>query len=70
MTTVINSPAPVVEAKGNNFLIGVIILIAFVAILLYISIPIIQRMGPVQLKVPAPQVVIPDKIDVNVKQTK
>jgi hypothetical protein len=68
MTTVVNNPAPAPDSGGSGFLIGIIILVGFVAVLLYFGIPAIKRMGPVQLNVPAPQVVIPDKIDVNVTQ--
>jgi len=75
MTTVVNNPAPVVapaaeNTGGRNFLLGAIVLIGFVMILLYFGIPAIQRMGPVQVNVPAPQVVVPGKIDVNVTQAK
>ncbi|OGK62960.1 hypothetical protein A2334_01865 [Candidatus Roizmanbacteria bacterium RIFOXYB2_FULL_38_10] len=71
MTTVVNNPAPVAaEKEGNSFLIGIIILVGFVAVLLYFGIPAIKQMGPVKVNVPAPQVVIPDKINVNVNQDK
>lgn len=39
-------------------------------VFLYFGIPALRRMGPVQLNVPAPQVVIPEKIDVTVEQAK
>ncbi len=70
MTTVVNNPAPTPDSGGSSFLIGVILLIGFVMILLYFGIPAIQRIGPIQLNVPAPQVNIPESIDVNVKQAK
>ncbi len=78
MTTVVNSPAaPAADTRGYGFLIGTVLLIGFVAILLYFGIPAIQRMGPVQLNVPAPQVNVPapqvnmpDKVDVNVTPAK
>jgi len=70
MTTIVNSPTPTSDSGGNNFLVGVIIVIGFIGILLYFGIPAIRRMGPVQVNVPAPQVVVPGKIDVNVNQTK
>jgi len=70
MTTVVNNPAPVADTGGNSFLIGIIILIGFIVIFLYFGIPAIRRMGPVQLNVPAPQIVVPDKINVNVNQGK
>ncbi|PIY69490.1 hypothetical protein COY90_00360 [Candidatus Roizmanbacteria bacterium CG_4_10_14_0_8_um_filter_39_9] len=68
MTTIVNSPAPTTDSGGNSFLIGVVVLIGFVAIFLYFGLPAIKRMGPVQMNVPAPQVNIPDKINVNVNQ--
>lgn len=70
MTVVVNNPPQTTEQSGSSFLMGAILLIGFVAILLYFGIPALQRMGPIQLNVPAPQVVIPDKINVNVNQTK
>jgi hypothetical protein len=70
MTTVVNNPAPVTETGGSNFLIGVIILVGFIAILLYFGIPAIKQIGPIRVNIPAPQVVIPDKINVNVNQNK
>ncbi len=74
MSTVINTPtpiaAPAVNTGSYSFLIGVILLIAFVSVLLYFGIPAIQRMGPVQVNLPAPQMVLPDKVDVNVAPAK
>jgi TRAP-type mannitol/chloroaromatic compound transport system permease small subunit len=65
MTTIVNSPTPTNESGGSSFLIGVIILIGFVLLLLYYGIPAIKNIG-----VQTPQVNIPNKIDINVKQTK
>lgn len=70
MTTVINNPVPVADAKGSGFLVGSIVLIGLVLILLYFLIPALRNMGPIELKVPAPQIVMPDKINVNVQQAK
>jgi len=70
MTTIVNSPTPTTDSSGNSFLLGIIIVVGFIVIFLYFGIPAIRRMGPVQVNVPAPQVVVPGKIDVNVKQTK
>ena len=71
MTTIVNNPAPASENSGGfGFLIGIVILIGFVAMLLYFGIPALKRMGPVQVNVPAAEVVIPDKVDVNVNQAK
>lgn len=70
MTTIVNSATPTNDSGSSGLLIGIIALIGFVLILLYFGLPAIRNMGPVQLNVPAPQVVVPGKIDVNVKQTK
>ena len=70
MTTVVNNPAPVADTGGNGFLIGAVVLVGFMMVLLYFGIPAIKRMGSLQINVPAPQVVVPGKIDVNVSQTK
>lgn len=70
MTTIVNTPAPSESTGGSGFLIGVIVLVGFVIVLLYFGIPAIQRMGAVQLNVPAPQINVPGKIDVNVNQAK
>lgn len=69
MTTVVNNPAPTTDSSGGiGFLMGAILIVGFVAILLYFGIPAIRRMGQVQVNVPAPQVNIPSKLDVNVTQ--
>ena len=70
MTTIVNNPAPVESTGGNTLLIGVVVLIGFVMVLLYFGIPVIRKMGPVQVNLPATQVVVPGKIDVNMTQTK
>lgn len=70
MTTIVNSPAPTTDSGGTGFLIGVVVFIGFIIIFLYFGLPAIRRMGPVQVNVPAPQVNIPDKINVEVNQGK
>ncbi len=74
MTTVVNNPVPVsapaAETGGSGFLIGAVILIGFVALLLYFGIMAMGRTRSAQANVPAPQIVLPDKIDVNVTQGK
>lgn len=70
MTTIVNSPAQTKESGGLGFLVGVIVIIGFFIVLLYFGLPMIRNMGPLQLNIPAPQVVMPDKIDVNVNQSK
>lgn len=72
MTTVVNNPAPAAttESGGSGFLIGAIVLIGFVAILMYLGFMAMGRMRSAQVNVPAPQIVLPDKIDVNVTPAK
>lgn len=66
MATIINNPQPVETTKssGNGFLIGVIILVIFVLILLYYGLPYLRSgFG-------APQVNVPDHVNVNVHSSK
>ena len=74
MTTIVNNPAPAApattETSGSSFLIGVVVLIGFVMVLLYFGIPAMRRMGSAQITVPAPHVVLPSKLNVNVTQSK
>ncbi|MEI6326737.1 MAG: hypothetical protein WCO78_01300 [Candidatus Roizmanbacteria bacterium] len=70
MTTVVNNPTPVSENGGNSFLIGIVVLIGFVVVLIYFGIPAFRRMQRSQTVAPAPQIVIPDKINIDVNQTK
>lgn len=69
MTTVVNNPAQTTDSGGYGFFLGVIAIVVFGAIFLYFGIPALKRMGTPQISVPT-QVVVPDKIDVNVNQTK
>ncbi len=68
MTTIVNNPSPVTDSSGNGVLIGIILIIVFIVIASYFGIPALKRIGQPQINVAAPQVVIPDKIDVNVQQ--
>lgn len=69
MTTVVNNPTPTQDSGGSGFLIGAIILIIFVAVLLYFGIPALKNMGPIQVNVSAPQVVVPENINVTTTET-
>lgn len=68
MTTIVNNPVPTRESGGSAFLVGIIVLVVFAGVLLYFGIPALKNMGPIQANIPAPQVNIPEKIDVNVTQ--
>ena len=70
MTTIVNSSTPSNDSGGSGILIGVVALIGFAILFIYFGIPAIRNMGPIQLNVPVPQVAVPGKIDVNIKQSK
>jgi len=70
MTTIVNSTTPNNDSGGTGLLIGILIIIGFVIFFIYFGLPIIRNIGPIQLNIPAPQIIVPGKIDVNVKQTK
>jgi hypothetical protein len=71
MTTIVNNPAPAPESNnGVTMIIVAFFFIGIAALFNYVGIPAIRRMGPAQMNVPATQVVIPGKIDVNVSQAK
>jgi LPXTG-motif cell wall-anchored protein len=67
-TTVVNStPATGSSDNGTGFLLGVILLIAFVVLVLYFGLPYIQRgIGTGA----GTQVNVPDHMNVNVKSSK
>jgi len=64
MTTIVNNPPVSNDSNGGiGMIIGVIVLIAVAYIFFMYGIPAIKQMG-------SPQINIPNKINVNVKQTK
>lgn len=65
MTTIVNSPSPSADSGGNSFLIGMVVIIGMVILFVYVAMPAFRRMGTPQVNTPT-QVVVPDKIDVNV----
>lgn len=73
MTTIVNSPAPApVQPSGDNsggmgFVLGIIILVAFLAILFIYGLPMIKNATKATQ---GTTINVPDKIDVNVNQGK
>lgn len=63
MSTVVNTPASGSDNSGMGFLMGVILLIAVVFLFLYFGLPMLR--GVTQAPA-APQIQVPDQIDVNV----
>ena len=62
MATVVNNPAP--ASDGNSSVILTVLLIVVLGVLFYVyGLPAINNAQ-------APQINVPNKIDVNVKQTK
>lgn len=70
MTTVVNNTSPAVENKTGSFYLEAILLIGFAFLVLYFGIPVILRLKPIQINMKTPQIVLPDKINVNVNQAK
>lgn len=84
MATIVNNPPATQESdSGTGFLLGTVLVIAFIAVMLYFGIPALQRTMPAGTQpaneiVPggttdnntmtAPDIKIPDQIDVNVNQ--
>ena len=69
MTTVVNTPASSGSDNSGNggLFIGIFILVILGLLFFYFGIPAIKKIGSGQTA--TPQIVIPDKIDVNVEQT-
>jgi len=65
MATVVNNPQPTTSNNGLGFLLGAILIIIFAMLFFVYVLPLMRSsMSASQ----APQVNIPDKVDVNVKQ--
>lgn len=63
MTTIVNSP-PSSENSSLGLFVGIFVLIILGLVFFYYGLPAIRQMGQVS----APQINVPNKIDVNVKQ--
>lgn len=70
MATIVNNPpANSDSGGGGGFLLGVIVLIVFVVLFIFYGLPYLSsNMGNGGTQ--APQVNVPDKLDVNVNQPK
>ncbi len=69
MTTIINTPASTPkESEGFGFLLGAMLIVAFIAVVVYFGIPALQRSSTQEINIPAPQINIPDKIDVDINK--
>ena len=66
MATVVNTPSSTDNGSGMGFLLGVILIIAFIMLLMFYGVPYLGNMMQTQ----GPQVNVPGKIDVNVNQPK
>lgn len=66
MATIVNTPA---ASEGNSSSVGtvlaVILVLAFIGFMFYYGLPMMQNAGG---GTQAPQIQVPDKIDVNVNQ--
>ncbi|MFZ2152554.1 MAG: hypothetical protein WAV41_00655 [Microgenomates group bacterium] len=64
MTTVINSP-PSSENNNLGMFVGIFIFLVLGLVFYYFGLPALKQMRQIS----APQIVIPNQIDVNIKQT-
>lgn len=65
MTTVVNNPGGSSDGSGMGFLVGAIVLIAFVFLFFVYGLPMIRQSSS---GVTPPSVNVPEKIDVNLNQ--
>lgn len=66
MATIVNNPTPSNDSGGGLGMIIGLVLLAILAFLFFVyGLPLIQNM-----QLGTPQINVPDKIDVNVNQTK
>lgn len=71
MTTIVNTPPAVNDSGGNmGMIIGLIVLIVMAFLFFFYGLPAIKNIGATQINIPAPQINVPSKIDVNVTQPK
>lgn len=70
MATVVNNPGTTAESDGgSNSLVGIILLIVFALVVIFYGIPYIANtVGNSVPQTQAPQVQVPEKVDVNVNQ--
>lgn len=67
MTTIVNSPNPSNDNGNGGLIIGIFALIIFGLLFFYYGIPALKNLGPAQVNIPAPQINVPNQVDVNVK---
>jgi flagellar basal body-associated protein FliL len=70
MTTIINQPpSEQHESSSTGMIVGIVILVIVVVLVLFFGLPALRRTeAPAEQKAPAPEITIPDKIDVNIQQ--
>lgn len=69
MTTIVNSPNPSNDNNNGGLILGIFVLIVLGLVFFYFGIPALKNLKPVEINVPAPQINVPNEIDVNVKST-
>jgi hypothetical protein len=69
MATVVNNPGTTTEGgSGTSFLLGIILLIVFAIVMIFYGIPYIANsIGSAGVS-QAPQVQVPDKVNIDVNQ--
>mgnify|MGYP001589605476 CR=1 FL=1 len=71
MTTIVNTPPSSNESgESMGMVVGLIVLIVMAFLFFFYGLPAIKSMGSTQVNIPASQINVPSKIDVNVTQPK
>jgi len=67
MTTIVNSPSPSNDSSNGGLILGIFVLIVLGLVFFYYGIPALKNLRPVEINIPAPEINVPNEIDVNVK---
>lgn len=67
MTTIVNTP-PTSEHNNFGLFLAVFALVIVGLVFTYFGIPAMRNQAPTQLRLPAPVINVPEKVDVTVEQ--
>lgn len=68
MATIVNNPGSTGESNGMGFVMGLVLLLAFVFVIFYWGLPAMRGANTQPATPSVPSVQVPEKIDVNINQ--